>query len=118
MTPYLIAAIPLAAAVAGAAGYLYGRVDGAALTQAQIANAAQVEQRATDAAAKAAAKAIAGIRVQHQTIQSRVEREIQTNTVYRECVHAPGVRDSINEALTGRANSGPDAGVPSAQPAR
>lgn len=118
MNPYLIAAVPLVAAFAGAAGYVYGRTDGAALTQAQIAHAAQVEQRAIDAAAKAAAQAIAGIRVQNKTIQAKVEREIQTHTVYVECRHAPGVLDSINDALTGRANGRPNAGVPSVDSAR
>lgn len=118
INPYLIAAIPLVATFAGAAGYVYGRSDGAALTEAQIAKAEQIEQRATDAAAKAAAQAIKGIRIQHQTIQAKVEREIQTHTVYADCRHAPGVLDSINQALTGRANGGANAGVPAAQPAK
>lgn len=111
MTPYLIAAIPIAAAVAGATGYGFGRKDGAALTQAQIDHAARVEQRAIDAAAKEAARAIGSIRVENKTIQARVEREIRTNTVYADCRHATGVLDSINHAITGRPNGRPDAGV-------
>jgi hypothetical protein len=57
---------------------------------------AKVEERAM----LGAANEIAKIQLKQTTIYNKVQKEVQTNTVYRECKHtADGLR-SINEALT------------------
>lgn len=82
--------------------YGQGRVHGRESQEARTARDERVAAIATEAAASAAASAIQQIRIVNTTIQRRVEREVQVNTVYRDCAHPPGVRDDINRALTGR----------------
>jgi hypothetical protein len=50
-----------------------------------------------------AASAIADIKIRQTTIQGRVEHEIQTNTVYRDCEHTDASLRDINAALTNQA---------------
>lgn len=65
-----------------------------------------------DAARQGTAEAIAKIKVTNTVINKKVEREILTDTVYRDCrVPAAGVQIA-NDALTGRPSGG-TAGVPS-----
>jgi len=85
-------------AATGAWFYESGQ-DSELASQAKIDRARQ-ETRAI--AAQAAASAIADIKVEHRTIQGRVERVTVEKPVYRDCRHdADSVRD-INQALTGR----------------
>ncbi len=106
--PYFLAA----ALVVAGLSYVQGRRDGRELATAKDAREREVALIATEAAATAAAEAITRIKVENKTIQQRVEREIQTRVVYRDCGHAPGVRDAINEALTGRPKPAADRGMP------
>lgn len=52
-------------------------------------------------AASVAASAISNIRVVNTTIQSKVQHEIETHTVYRDCAHTPDGLQLVNDALTG-----------------
>ncbi len=97
---YVAAAVLVAGSLFGS--FQYGvsvGVDRETATQSRIdkANAETME-----AAQAGAAKAISEINVVHQTIRGQVHREIQTNTVYRDCiVPADGVRIA-NDALSGK----------------
>jgi len=96
----------LATALAFGGGYTLGRIDGRVIeegTQAREANMARV---ATDAASIAAATAIAGIEVKHVTVKQRLETQIRTEPVYRDCEHDQRVFDDLNRALTGAEPAG------------
>ncbi|QOE32796.1 i-spanin [Achromobacter phage Mano] len=100
MNRAIIAALVAVCAVIGA--YAYGvsmGKDREAATQARIDKAMQDTR---EAAQQGAAQAIAQIKITNTTIRGEVQREIQTNTVYRDCrIPADGVR-LINEAITGQ----------------
>lgn len=108
MTRYLIAAVAALGVVVGAFAYgvSVGK-DSEVATQARIDKAMQDTR---EAAQQGAAKAIAQIKVTNTTIRGEVQREIQTNTVYRDCrVPADGLR-IINDALKGQRTITPGSG--------
>jgi hypothetical protein len=94
---------------------------GVSRTIAQQKKSEDLVREAGEAAQLAAAAEIAKIKPRNVTIQQEVRREIETNTVYRDCrVPADGVR-LANEALTGRAQPAgggklPGASAPVAKP--
>lgn len=61
---------------------------------------------ALDNSRKGTADAIAELKPQVQIINQKVREVVRTVPVYRECVHAPGVLEDINRALTGGPASG------------
>lgn len=97
---YLVAAALVAGSLFGS--FQYGvsvGVDRETATQARIdkATAATLET-----AQQGAAAAIAKIKITNTTIKGEVQREVQTNTVYRDCrVPSDGMR-IINDALSGK----------------
>lgn len=109
----LLAAVIAWGASAGGA-YVYGRSDGRELEQATQLREADIEQRATNAASRAAAAAIANIEVKHVTVKQRVETEIRDRPVYRDCQHPDSVLRDINEALTGQPEPTGDRELPAA----
>lgn len=52
-----------------------------------------------DEARQGAAEAIAGIEIKRVTVQGRLQTEIQTNTVYRDCINTPDGLRALNEVL-------------------
>ena len=94
----LVLAIGIAAAGAGV--YLEGKRAGRDACQATDAREREIGREAAAVAASVAASAIAGIKVQNRTIHTEVQREVQTNTVYRDCRHSPEQLQRINAALT------------------
>lgn len=100
MIAYAGAALGAVLLAAGAFGYgVKVGADGELATQARVE---EVRKAAEESAEQGAAAAIANIKVTNTTIRGEVQREIQTNTVYRDCrLPADGVR-LINEALTGQ----------------
>jgi hypothetical protein len=102
---YLIAALAWAASVAAAGWYGMGLGEDRCIARA--AKDQQVEDRAVAAAAAAAASAVASIEVRHVTVRQKLEREIQTREVFRECRSGP--------VALGLLNSG--AASPPAEPA-
>ena len=97
----LLAAVLLwAASLGGTAWYFDG--NGEARAVARQVREDEVRKATFDAAQAGAAAAIAAIKPVNTTIVQKVQREIQTNTVYRDCrLPADGVR-LANESLTGR----------------
>ena len=100
----LILAALMACAGSAYQGYRMGQ-------DAQIAAQAKADARqaienqhiaeAVDAANSVMAKAIAELRPRYTTIRQEVQREVNTNTVYRDCrLDAAGMR-LVNEALAG-----------------
>jgi hypothetical protein len=61
----------------------------------------RIAKLARDAAQQGAAEAIASNRPKNVTIRQEVEREIQTNVQYRDCVHSPEQLRRLNAAITG-----------------
>lgn len=53
-----------------------------------------------DDAMSGAAHVISNIDIKQVTIKGRLEKEIQTNTVYRDCLNSPDGLRAINDALT------------------
>lgn len=102
MNLYLIIGLGMAwvASIASAGWVAYGA--GQDNITAFNAKAEQIVRDTREAAQTGAAQAIAANRPRNTTIVNEVQREVQTNTVYRDCRHTPdGVR-GINEALTGK----------------
>lgn len=101
MNPWVILAVVglWGASVGGA--FFYGEDVGVAKVKASQADVDKAVQATRDAAAQGAAEAIARIKVQHTTVKQEVQREIQTNTVYRDCrIPADGMRH-LRDAATG-----------------
>ena len=96
------------AAVAGA--YLAGEQAGQDAERARHVDQQQLVAQAGEAAASAAARAIASIKVRHTTIRQEAEREIQTRVEYRDCRHGPEQLQRIDAALTGAAGPQPAGG--------
>ncbi len=96
MNPYILLALIGAMAAAGAGGFKLG-VDhqkaGEIDKQALVAEA-------VDAANASAAQAIAALRPKYTTIQSKVQHEVQTNVVYRDCKLSADGLLLANQALT------------------
>lgn len=88
-------------AVAGAGLYLEGKKAGKNEVRAEVLTNQQIADQAAAKVAGIAADAISRIKVQNRTITNEVQREVQTNTVYRDCVHSPDQLQRINAAITG-----------------
>jgi len=101
------------------AAFFYGQEVGEDAALAKQKTIEDVAEAVYDKAQQGAADAIAKLKPRNVTIRQELEREIQTNTVYRECrVPATGVR-LANEALAGGAEPvgggqlpGADAAIP------
>lgn len=107
-----------AAAVLMVAVYGFGRWDGARLKEGEQDRTQLAIEAAARDARESTAKAIASIRVQNTTIQQRLEKEVRSEQVYRDCRLTPaGVRD-INEALTGSGQVADPGSVPASDAAR
>jgi hypothetical protein len=87
-------------------GYIKGKKDEQAVQVAQELLIEQIARKTQEAAAEA----IAQIKIQHTTIQRRVEREVLEKPVYRsaECRHSDDGLRLVNAALTNAADSTPD----------
>lgn len=88
-------AVLLAAIVLFGAGFKLGDD----YRQAAEAREDKLIQKVSDASTKAAAKAIAGIKVNNTTIQQNLQREINEKPVYTDCRHSPDGLRAVNAAL-------------------
>lgn len=114
MNPYVL----LGAALLALAAYGAGRWDGGRLKEGEQDRTQLAIEAAARDARESTAKAIASIRVQNTTIQQRLEKEVRSEPVYRDCRLTPaGVRD-INEALTGSGQVADPGGVPASDATR
>lgn len=112
MNPYALLAAGAVAVGCFGGTYFYGVHVGKQAVEAQKARDDRIAKVAYDAGQKGAAAAIAKLKPRNVTIRQELEREIQTNTVYRDCrVPAAGVR-LVNEAITGRPEFAGDSKLP------
>lgn len=105
----LVAILIVIAAVFGA-GVRYGTTS----KQAEWDAATLSSKDAQDKALQAAASAIAQIEVKQQTIVQKVQHEVQTKTVYRDCVVPSDGRGLLNAAIESRDKPAGDSGVQAA----
>ncbi len=101
MNLHLIWALACAGCLIG--GTWYGTGLGEDKEYAKRAREDRIVQQAGEAAQSAAASVIAANKPVNQTIVQKVQREIQTNTVYADCRHSPDGLRLVNQAITGRA---------------
>jgi len=95
MNPYILLALIGAILAAGAGGFKLG-VDHEFASQAR--EDAHIAQ-AVDAATAVAAKAIGELRPKYTTIQGKLEKQIETHTVFRDCRLDPISLQLANQAL-------------------
>lgn len=91
-----------AVVVAGAAlvgSYVQGRADGRDACQAQEARDKAVAQIAGAAAAASAAEAISKQEVKNVTITQKLQREVVTKEVFRDCRSGPDAVGLFNSAI-------------------
>ena len=113
MNPWLL----VVAGLVSVAAFFYGQHVGEQGAEAQKARDERIAKVAYDAGQDGAAAAIAKLKPRNVTIRQELAREIQTNTVYRDCrVPADGVR-LANEAITGRTESAGGGELPRSDPA-
>lgn len=108
----------VAAGLAGAGGVWYGVGLGREREAAERDRIATVERSVRDEAMAGAAAAIAANRPRNVTIRQETQREIQTNTVYRDCVHSAEQLRRINAALAGGGVAARGGELPASDPAR
>ena len=100
------------------AGIWYGMDLGQDKEYAKRAREDAIIQKVSDAAQTAAAEAIAANKPINQTIVQKATREVQTNTVYRDCLNSAVQLRNINQALTGSDQPAGDSQLPSPGPAK
>ena len=110
MNPYILIGFMLALFGAGAGGFRLG-MDHVKATEAD--NRALVAE-AVDAANAASAAVIADLKPKYTTIQGKLEKTIETNTVYRDCKLDPVGLQLANQALNAGADTGSGGKLPKA----
>lgn len=110
MNPWLI----LGAVLACAGSFWYGTEVGADGEIAKQKKLDDVVIAVKEAAQQGAATAIAANQPINKTIVQKVQHEIETNTVYRDCRNTVDGVLRINEALTGRADTPGNGKLPGA----
>lgn len=98
------------------AAFFYGVNVGDDRATAAVAREERVARVATAAAVSAAASAIAGIEVKNVTIQRKLEREVLTREVFRDCRSGPDAVQLLN-ASSAVAPAGPAAAASGQLPA-
>lgn len=98
---YATLAVALTGFAALAGSYWLGRTDGVALCQGAEALAREVSADAVAAAASSTAQAISQIEVKNVTIRQKLETEVRTREVYRDCVADPAARRLLNDTIRG-----------------
>lgn len=78
------------------------------------AREAAIAAKAADSAASAAVEAIKGIEIKHVTTRQKLEREVLTREVFRDCRSGPGPVGLLNASIPGYdgASAPSGAGVP------
>ncbi len=116
--PWVLLAIVLAWGASVTGSFFYGQGIG---REGEIAGQAKISkaiEETREAAQQGAASAIAEIKIVNTTIHQKAETVVRTERVYADCRHAPGMRDTINSALTGRTQPASDGKLPATQPVK
>jgi uncharacterized protein HemX len=113
MNPYLVIAALIAVLAAGAGGFTLG-VDH---QKAAEIDKREVVAEAVDAANSVWAAKVSDLKPIYTTIQAKVQHEIETNTVYRDCKLSPDGLQLANQALGGGGSAPGGGQLPQADPA-
>jgi hypothetical protein len=113
VNPWLL----LAAAGVSVAAFFYGQHVGEQGAEAQKAREERIAKVAYDAGQDGAAAAIAKLKPRNVTIRQELAREIQTNTIYRDCRVPAGGVQLVNDAIAGQAESAGGGQLPGADAA-
>lgn len=108
LNPWLLLVALCTTLAAFGSGYLKGSADS---KSKQVEQALLIEQ-ASRKAQEAAAEAISQIKIEHKTIQRRVEREVLEKPVYRACSHDDDSLQLINSALANKPNGSANLKLP------
>jgi len=101
MNPWLLLVVVLAWGATVGGAFFYGEASGEAREKAGQKSRDDLVREIREAGQQGAAAAIAQLKPRNVTIKQELEREIQTNTIYRDCrVPADGVR-LANDAIAG-----------------
>lgn len=92
----------LLASLTTAGAFFYGQHLGEQGAEAQKAREERIAKVAYDAGQDGAAAAIAKLKPRNVTIRQELAREIQTNTIYRDCRVPAGGVQLVNDAIGGR----------------
>lgn len=103
MSPQALASIAAAGALFGAGWWL-----GAELNQGKHDAAQVARQEAQTETAQVIAERLAEMSTAQAKTTERVTHEVQTNTVYRDCVLPDDGRRLLNDAISGADSSGGD----------
>lgn len=114
MSPWII----IAAILACIGSFFYGQQVGGDSEIAKQKKLDDVVREVKEAAQEGAATAIAAQQPINRTIVQKATREIETNTVYRECVNTPGQLRNINAAITGQPQPAGDSQLPGPGPVK
>jgi hypothetical protein len=117
MNPYVLLAIVLAWGASVTGSFFFGRDTGMDSMIAEQEKTRQLIEDVEDRAQRAAAEAIAGIKVVNQVNRQVLEREIVEKPVYRECRHTDDGLRAVNSALENRPVAPGDRKLPEADPA-
>lgn len=112
MNPWLIVACLVAILGAGAGGFRLG-------VDHEIASRAREDKHVTeaiDAANGVWAIGVAQLSPKYTTIQGKLEKQIETNTVYRDCKLDPVGLQLLNQALAGGTEAPGSGKLPEADP--
>jgi hypothetical protein len=114
LNPYIV----LAAVLACIGSYFFGIDTGVDRCQAAAKKTDEIVREVKEAAQQGAAAAIAANQPINRTIVQKATREIETNTVYRNCVNTAGQLLNINQALTGAGQPAGSGKLPAASAAK
>lgn len=112
INPWIIVAVLLAILSAGAGGFKLGADHEVAAQAREDAHVA----KAVEAANTVAAQAIANLKPKYTTIHNQLERQIETNTVLRDCRLDATSLQLANQALNGGAQAPGGSKLPAPEP--
>lgn len=118
LNPWVLLAIVLAFIGVGAGAYHEGGVHKANEIVAAQKHDDDIEQRATNAALKVSAEAIAKIQVRNVTNKQTLQKEIIHVPDYSQCHNSADGLRAINDALTNGKQPANNSGVPGPGPAQ
>lgn len=104
MKQYIAAGVLAACIACATGGYLYGQQIGSMKAEFDQQRIEKAISDSAQASRQAASEEIAKIQPINKTIHQKVQREIQTETIYADCRVPPSGVRIANQAITGYIN--------------
>lgn len=99
--PWVILAIVLAFIGVATGAYIKGGRDAVNREAAAAAREEKIAQIAYESGQRAAAEAVAGIKITNKTFRTELEKETIRDTVYTTCLHSDSAFSLLNRHLEG-----------------